>query len=101
MTREANAKKMHDAQTGGSGTGLGPSQMDQAQIKQRGAIASQAATAGSEEAQIAQAQQTSQSGDRDPLVDVQERSCRHHPTIGSSGRQADEAVHKLFSLGNS
>ena len=61
VAREANAKKMHDAQTGGSGTGLGPSQMDQAQIKQRGAIASQAATAGSEEAQIAQAQQTSQS----------------------------------------
>ena len=59
MAREANAKKLHDAQTGRRGTGLGPSQMDQAQIKQRGAIASQAATAGSQEAQIAQAQQTS------------------------------------------
>jgi hypothetical protein len=57
--REANAKKMRAAQTGGGDIGLGPSQIDQDAIKQRGAIASQAATAGSQEAQAAQAQHPS------------------------------------------
>ncbi|HSZ76606.1 MAG TPA: hypothetical protein VK775_04365 [Chthoniobacterales bacterium] len=41
---------MRAAQTGGD-IGLGPSQMDQAQMKQRGAIASQAATQWAEQAQ--------------------------------------------------
>jgi hypothetical protein len=35
--REANASKMHAAQTGGGDVSLGPSEMDTAQIKQRGA----------------------------------------------------------------
>jgi hypothetical protein len=50
----ANAKKMHAAYKGGGDQGLGPSQMAEAAIKQRGSIASQAATAGSQEAQDAQ-----------------------------------------------
>ena len=57
--REANAKNMRVAQTGGGDIGLGPSQIDQHAIKQRGDIASQAATGGSQEAQAAQARQPS------------------------------------------
>jgi hypothetical protein len=53
---EANAKKMHAAQTDGSS--LGPSQMDQDAIKQRGAIAQQAASQGEEQAAQAQAAQS-------------------------------------------
>jgi hypothetical protein len=52
--REANAKKMHAAQTGGGDQSLGPSEMDQSAIKQRGAIASQAAAQGAQQAQAAQ-----------------------------------------------
>jgi hypothetical protein len=47
---EASAKKMHAAQNGGGDIGLGPSDMDQEQIKQRGAMQQQAATAGAQSA---------------------------------------------------
>jgi hypothetical protein len=56
--REANAKKMHNAQTGGGDVGLAPSQMDQGAIKQRGAIAQQSATQGAEQAVQAENAQT-------------------------------------------
>jgi hypothetical protein len=52
-------QKMHAAQTSGGDIWLGPSQMGQAQIKQRGTIASKATTAGGQEAQAAQAQKPS------------------------------------------
>jgi hypothetical protein len=59
VARKANAKKMKAAQTGAvaADVGLGPSQMDEASIKQRGAIASRATTQGAAQAQAAQAQQ--------------------------------------------
>jgi hypothetical protein len=59
--REANASKMHAAQTGApeaAAQGLGPSAMDQAQIKQRGAMNQQADTESDVKAAQAQAQQT-------------------------------------------
>lgn len=52
--REASANKMKAALTGG----LGPSDMDQAQIKQRGAIDEQADTQAAAQAQQAQGAQT-------------------------------------------
>jgi hypothetical protein len=54
--REASAGKMQAAQTGGS-EGLGPSDIDTAAIKQRGAIQKQADTQGAAEAQQAQSTQ--------------------------------------------
>lgn len=53
---EANASKMKSAQTGG-GEGLGPSQMDTAQVKQRGAMNQQADTAAAKAAAMAQGAQ--------------------------------------------
>jgi hypothetical protein len=56
---EASAAKMHQAQTsGGASVGLGPTEAEQAQIKQRGALASQATTQGALTAAQAQAAQT-------------------------------------------
>ena len=54
---EASAKKMHAAQTGGGDIGLGSSDMDQDQIKQRGAMQQQAATAAAQSAAQAQGAQ--------------------------------------------
>lgn len=54
--REASAGKMHAAQTGG-GEGLGPSEMDEAAIKQRGAIQQDTDTQAAQKAAQAQAQQ--------------------------------------------
>lgn len=54
---EASAKKMHAAQTGGSTQGLGPSEMDQAAIKQRGAIEQQSGAAGAVKAAQAQGEE--------------------------------------------
>ena len=51
--------EMKAAQTGGS-SGLGPSAMDQAAIKQRGGIQQQSDTAGAQTAAQAQAQQSPQ-----------------------------------------
>ena len=53
---EASAKKMHAAQTGG-GEGLGPSDMDEAAIKQRGAIQQQTDTQAAQKAAQAQGAQ--------------------------------------------
>ena len=55
--QEANAAKMHAAQTGGD-TGLGPSEMDQAAVKQSGALQQQADVSGAQQAQQAQTQQS-------------------------------------------
>jgi hypothetical protein len=58
--REANAAKMRAAQTGGaSETGLGPTQAEQAQVKQTGALQQQSAAAGAQAAAQAQGQQAS------------------------------------------
>lgn len=57
---EASAAKMHSAQMGApeaAGQSLGPSAMDQAQIKQRGAMSQQAATKAAQQAAQAQAAQ--------------------------------------------
>jgi hypothetical protein len=54
---EANARKMRAAQTGGGEQSLGPSQMDQAQVKQRGAMSQQAALQAAQQAQQAQGAQ--------------------------------------------
>src|SRR5258706_16414246 len=51
--REANAAKMHAAQTGGS-EGLGPTEAEQALVKQRSALQQQAASAGAQGAAQAQ-----------------------------------------------
>jgi hypothetical protein len=56
IEEEASAKKMHAAQTGGS-IGLGPSAMDQAAIKQRGAMNQQADTQAAAQAAKAQGAQ--------------------------------------------
>lgn len=53
---EANASKMKSAQTGGD-VGLGPSDMDTAQVKQRGAMNQQADTQAAAQAAQAQAAQ--------------------------------------------
>ena len=56
---EANASKMQAAQTGGAtDPSLAPSQMDQAQVKQRGAMDQNAALQAAQKAQQAQAAQT-------------------------------------------
>jgi hypothetical protein len=51
--REASAKKMHAAQTSGS-EGLGPTEAEQALVKQRSALQQQAAGAGAQSAAQAQ-----------------------------------------------
>lgn len=57
--REANASKMKAAQTGGaSDPSLAPSEMDQAQVKQRGAMDQQSDVQAAQQAQQAQAAQT-------------------------------------------
>jgi hypothetical protein len=56
--KEANAKKMRVAQTGGGDQSLGPSAMDTRAIKQRGAIQQQATTTGAQAVAQAQAQQS-------------------------------------------
>jgi hypothetical protein len=71
---EANARKMHLAQTGGSEV-LGPTQMDQAQVKQRGALGQQAGLMQAQAAAKAQAAQQP--------VD---------PTAGPSGAQGTSTV---------
>lgn len=58
QAREANAAKMHQAQTS---MGLGPSEMDQAQVKQQGALAQQAEVSGAQQAEQAQQTQAQQS----------------------------------------
>jgi hypothetical protein len=55
--REASAAKMHAAQTSGGDTGLGPSDIDKAQIKQRDASQQQTATQGAQAAAQAQGAQ--------------------------------------------
>jgi hypothetical protein len=58
--KEAGAKKMHAAQTGGaSETGLGPTEAEQTLVKQRGALQQQSAAAGAQAAAQAQGQQAS------------------------------------------
>jgi hypothetical protein len=56
-TREAKAKKMHAAQTGGGDIELGPSDIDQATLKQQGAMARQSDTQAAAQTQKAQAAQ--------------------------------------------
>jgi hypothetical protein len=56
--QEANATKMHAAQTGGGDMGLGPTGMDTARLKQQGALQQQAATQAATQAQQAQAAQS-------------------------------------------
>jgi hypothetical protein len=55
---EASFKKMRAAQTGGASVGLGPSEMEQQQIKQRDTSQQQTAAMGAQQASQAQAQQT-------------------------------------------
>lgn len=55
---EASAEKMHAAQTGGGDQGLGPSEMDEAAIKQRSALAREASTQAAAQAAQAQAGQS-------------------------------------------
>ena len=58
--REASAAKMKAAQTGGAG--LGPTDAEQAAVKQEGALQQQAATAGGQAAAQAQGAQAGASG---------------------------------------
>lgn len=55
--REASAGKMRAAQTGGGNQGLGPSDMDTAAVKQRGAIDQQSDTQAAQQAVQAQGAQ--------------------------------------------
>jgi hypothetical protein len=55
--REANASKMHAAQTGGGDMSLGPSAMDQAAVKQGQAINQQVDTQAAQQAMKAQGAQ--------------------------------------------
>jgi hypothetical protein len=59
LSKEASAAKMRAAQTGGASVGLGPSEMEQQQIKQRDTSQPQTAAQGAQQAAQAQAQQTS------------------------------------------
>jgi hypothetical protein len=54
---EANASKMRAAQTGGGDMSMGPTEMEQTAVKQRGAVQKQADTQDDVEAQQAQAAQ--------------------------------------------
>ena len=56
-SEEASAKKMHAAQTGGSGISLGPSQIEQQAVKQRTAINQQSDLQASQQAQQVAGQQ--------------------------------------------
>ena len=55
--QEANAAKMKAAQTGGGDIGMGPSDMDQAQVKQRGSMQKQADVQDAQQAAQAQGSQ--------------------------------------------
>jgi hypothetical protein len=56
---EVGASKMHAAQTGGAGPGLGPEEEAQLLAKQQQTLEQRAAVQGQQAAQAAQAQQTS------------------------------------------
>jgi hypothetical protein len=56
---EFSDAKMHAAQTGGGGTGLGPEEEAQLLAKQQQTLQQRAAAQGQQQAQAAQAQQTS------------------------------------------